>query len=79
MGKIPQIKKLEGVIKGLVRELEQLGPNPDQISSLSGLFGLQASADLPRRMGLERRINSCRRRIASLQKDEIFEELALAA
>lgn len=95
MGKTPQIKKLEGVIQGLVRELEQLTPHPDRISSpaviqigqtqiITGCFNgtLQMQAylqDLPRRMGLERRLRAARRRLAYLRQCSASEVFALAA
>lgn len=79
MGKIPQIRKLEGVIQSLARELEQLAPQPDLLSSFSGLSGLfNGTKNAPRRLGLKRRIAACRRRIASLQNDHRAETCVLA-
>jgi hypothetical protein len=97
MGKTSQIKKLEGVINGLVRELEQLAPHPDhhfspvaivrigQTQSITGNFnqsGLAMQAylqDVPRRLGLERRLRAARRRLAYYRDYSYADNFALAA
>ena len=67
MGKTPQIKKLEGAIHGLERELDQLAPCPgphfpSPASLITKSFNRSSTAwqiylrDLPHRLGLERQI-----------------------
>lgn len=81
MGKTLQIKKLEGVIYGLERELEQLAPRPDQIfpRSLTRRFNSNSASLLntPRRLGLERRLAVYRRLMTALR--DSAEAPALAA
>ncbi len=90
MGKTSKIKKLEGVLKDLVRELENLTSQPDPISHhipvsidqtnrITAGFNVIGFSDLPRRQGLLRRIAACRRRIAALQVSPYAESFALAA
>lgn len=97
MGKTSQIKRLEGVINGLVRELEQLAPHPDhhfsplaivrigQAQTITSSFNqnnlaLQAYLqDLPRRLGIERRIRAARRRLAYFRDFSYTDNFALAA
>ncbi len=89
MGKIPQIKKLEGALHGLERELEQLAPRPDHyFTPACGLTAgfnhqsvtLQACLrDMPRRTGLERRLAAGRRALAALRAAAWAETPALAA
>jgi hypothetical protein len=81
MGKTLQIKKLEGVIYGLERELEQLAPRPDQTfpRSITRRFNSNSAAlrNAPRRQGLERRLTAYRRLMTALR--DCGEMPALAA
>ncbi len=89
MGKTLQIKKLEGALHGLERELEQLAPHPGHyFTPACGLTAgfnftsmrLQACLrDMPRRAGLERRLSTGRRRLAALRAAAWAETPALAA
>ncbi|HQX27683.1 MAG TPA: hypothetical protein PKX38_07080 [Alphaproteobacteria bacterium] len=80
MGKTLQIKKLEGVIYGLERELEQLAPRPDHTfpRSISRRFNSNSTlCNMPRRLGLERRLAVYRRLMTALR--DSAEAPALAA
>ncbi len=70
MGKTLQIKKLEGVIYGLERELEQLAPRPDHTfpRSITRRFNSNSIVcNMPRRLGLERRLAATRRLMTALR------------
>lgn len=81
MGKTLQIKKLEGVIYGLERELEQLAPRPDHTfpRSLTRRFNSNSKSlcNTPRRQGLQRRLAAVRRAMTALR--DCGEMPALAA
>ena len=70
MGKTLQIKKLEGVIYGLERELEQLAPRPDHTfpRSISRRFNSNSQfCNMPRRLGVEHRLAVYRRLMTALR------------
>lgn len=75
MGKTLQIKKLEGVIYGLERELEQLAPRPDHYfpRAITRRFNSTSVviSNMPRRLGLERRLAVYRRLMAALDSGEM--------
>lgn len=81
MGKTLQIKKLEGVIYGLERELEQLAPRPDHTfpRSITRRFNSNSTlCNTPRRLGLERRLAVYRRSVAALRDASEMPVLAAA-